>query len=286
LHFGSLVAAVGSYLAARSVSGQWLVRIDDLDPPREIPGAATDILKTLERFGLFWDGPVTYQSQHQEAYAAALARLHAFGLLYPCTCSRAEIAASAQRGSGGMIYPGTCRGRPPKDNGARALRIRVGEREIRFADCIQSTRPHSLQHDTGDFVVRRKDGLFAYHLAVVVDDAAAKISHVVRGNDLLASTPPQIYLQSCLGFATPSYMHLPVARNMRGNKLSKQAHATAIDNQDPSQSLVAALRFLGHEPPAELRAAPTGELLSWAVGAWQLTRVPPSQPDAVSTVFC
>ena len=192
LHFGSLVAALGSYLAARSAAGKWLLRIDDLDPPREIPGAAEGILRTLERFGLEWDETVSHQSRRHEAYLAALAQLSESDLLYPCKCSRAEIAASARRSAGNLIYPGTCRDSRSVGDGPHALRVRVGSEKITFLDRIQQTRPHSLRDSTGDFIVRRRDGLFAYHLAVVVDDAAAGISHVVRGNDLLACTPPQI----------------------------------------------------------------------------------------------
>lgn len=203
LHFGSLVAALGSFLAARSRGGQWFVRIEDVDTPRSLPGAADHILRVLERFGLTWDGSVLYQSQRTDYYQAALEQLETVGLVYPCTCSRRDIAQHLNGDSGELIYPGTCRNGTSRTDREPALRIRTGIRPIRLIDGIQGVYQQCLESQVGDFVVRRTDGLFAYHLAVVVDDAEQAITHVMRGSDLLSSTPRQIYLQRCLGLPPP-----------------------------------------------------------------------------------
>ena len=276
LHFGSLVAAVGSYLEARSSGAQWLVRMEDVDTPRNVPGAADDILRTLERFGFAWDGAVLYQSARLDAYAAALERLQSAGLAYGCACSRKEIADSATRPAvdGGLAYPGTCRAGLPPGRAARAWRLRVAEEEVAFVDRLQGRIAQSLAHDVGDFVLKRADGLFAYQLAVVVDDAFQGITQVVRGADLLASTPRQIWLQRCLGYATPGYAHLPVAANAAGEKLSKQTRAAPLDGGRAAAELVAALRFLGQPVPDALAAAAVADVWAWAAENWSFAAIP------------
>lgn len=275
LHFGSLVAAVGSFLSARSAGGQWLVRIEDLDPPRVVPGAADGILRTLEAFGMAWDGPVMYQSDRGEAYRSALERLRRQGALYPCGCTRREIADSAVGGPGGVAYPGTCRGGLPPGRQPRALRVRVDPAAIAFEDALQGRFSHSLEAECGDFVVRRADGLVAYQLAVAVDDADQGITEVVRGADLLSSTPRQIHLQRLLGLPTPRYLHLPVAVDTAGEKLSKQTRAAAVRSGQAVSLLTRVLAFLGQRPPAELAAVGLDECWRWALAHWRPARIPP-----------
>jgi glutamyl-Q tRNA(Asp) synthetase len=283
LHFGSLAAAVGSYLDARHHNGTWLVRMEDLDTPRCVAGAADDILRTLEAFSLHWDGEIICQSRRSAAYETVLQQLKESGVAYPCCCTRREIADSALHGIDGPVYPGTCRNGIPAGREGRAWRVRtgllpsplvVGERgRIEFDDALQDHITQYLESDIGDFVVKRADGLFAYQLAVVVDDAFQHITHVVRGADLLHSTPRQIYLQRLLGFATPAYMHLPIAVNAQGEKLSKQTLAPAIATDDVVATLIAVLEFLRQQPPAELRQGRVEEVLKWAVGNWQPERM-------------
>jgi len=249
LHFGSLVAAVGSYLQARTHGGQWFVRIEDLDPPREVPGAADDILRTLEAFGFEWDGEVMYQSRRQAAYEAALEKLRRAGALYACGCTRREIADSSVHGIEGPVYPGTCRAGLAPGKSARAWRVRVDGAVIEFDDLLQGKQHCPLATDIGDFVVKRPNGLFAYQLAVVVDDAEQGITEVVRGADLLHSTARQIHLQYLLGLPTPRYLHLPVVLNEQGEKLSKQTFATPIDSANPLPVLRQTLKLLGQTPP-------------------------------------
>ena len=277
LHFGSLVAAVGSYLDARAQGGEWLVRIEDVDGPRTVPGAADGILRTLDGFGFEWDGPVWVQSARVDAYHAALVRLQLDGLVYPCACSRSEIAALATLKSidGGLLYPGTCRGGLGDGKAARAWRLRVPDREFAFVDRVQGAPRQNLEREVGDFVLFRADGQYAYQLAVVVDDAAEGVNAVVRGVDLLDSTARQIWLQQCLGLPTPSYAHLPVAVNAIGEKLSKQTRAPAVDPAQGSRLLGAVCDFLGHPPPREVRGAPLSEFWRWAISAWSIGRVPP-----------
>ena len=268
LHFGSLVAAVGSYLEAKIHNGAWLVRMEDLDTPRCVPGAADDILRTLEAFGLHWDEDVIYQSRRTTAYEEALHQLQRLSAVYPCACTRKEIADSALHGIDGQIYPGTCRNGIPAGREGRAWRVLTDSRPIEFDDTLQGFISQHLEHEIGDFVVKRADGLFAYQLAVVVDDAFQKITHVVRGADLLTSTPRQIYLQQLLGFPTPLYMHLPLAVNARGEKLSKQTMAAPVDAHKPQAALWHALTFLRQAPPAELVGADLKTLWSWATENW------------------
>jgi glutamyl-Q tRNA(Asp) synthetase len=275
LHFGSLVAALGSYLDARAQGGEWLVRIEDLDPPREVPGAATDILRTLEALGLCWDGTVVRQSERGEAYAAALARLERDGATYPCACTRKEIGDAALAGSdGSRVYPGTCRPGLPAGRAARATRLRVSDAEVELDDALQGSVRQRLALEVGDFVLRRADGLIAYQLAVVVDDAAQGITEVVRGADLLDSTPRQILLQRLLGVPTPCYLHLPVATDAAGEKLSKQTLAAPIALARPGAALVAALRFLGQRPDPRYADAPPAELLAIAAAGWDRASIP------------
>ena len=264
LHFGSMVAAIGSYLQARSQGGEWLVRIEDLDPPRETAGASAAILRTLERFGLYWDGEVIYQSQRSAAYIEALDQLQRDGLLYFCRCSRSEY---------GPIYHGHCRHSHARTG---ALRVVTHDEEISFNDGLCGLFRQRLESEIGDFVVRRADGLFAYQLAVVVDDAAQSISEVVRGSDLLDNTPRQIYLQQLFGYPTPSYVHLPIALNGQGQKLSKQTGAAAIDAMPPTQLLLQVLVFLGQQPPSDLAKATLEEMWRWAITHWQLGVIPVS----------
>jgi len=273
LHFGSLIAAVGSYLQARRAGGEWWLRIEDLDPPRVVPGAADAILRTLEAFGFEWDGPVLYQSRRGEAYEAALTALRRAGAIYPCTCSRREIAERARIGAAGPIYPGTCRGGHDPSRRQQSWRLRTAGARIAFLDELQGPVAMDLEAELGDFVVRRADGVFAYHLALVVDDAASGITHVVRGRDLLACTAPQIYLQRQLGLPQPRYLHLPIAVNTLGQKLSKQTHAPALDAARAVPLLARALAFLGHPPPAEAQDS-LAALWRWARANWDPARIP------------
>ena len=241
LHFGSLVAATGSYLEARKNCGEWLVRIEDVDTPRNVPGAAEDILRTLEQYGFQWDGPILYQSTRFSAYEQALETLRAGELLFPCCCSRKDVAE---------VYPGTCRQGLVPGREVRSWRLRVDNQPIEFTDQRTGTYSERLTSTVGDFVLKRADGLFTYQLAVVVDDAFQEISNVVRGADLLTSTCRQIYLQRALQLSTPGYLHLPVVFDPHGDKLSKQTKAVPIptDKQEAVQALRKAFEFLGHIP--------------------------------------
>jgi glutamyl-Q tRNA(Asp) synthetase len=273
LHFGSLIAATGSYLRARTQGGRWLVRMEDIDPPREVPGAADDILRTLEACGLEWDGEVLYQSTRLTAYREVLESLHRQGLAYACTCSRREVAQAA--GPAG-VYPGICRGRRERPGRPHAMRVTVGDGQLTFEDALQGPVSQDLARDIGDFVIRRADGLYAYQLAVVVDDAWQGISEVVRGADLLDSTPRQIRLQQLLGLPTPAYLHLPVAVDpATGQKLSKQNLAPPLDRVRPLPAIVQALAFLGLAPPPELLDGDLASAWQWAVGHFDLARLPP-----------
>lgn len=276
LHFGSLVAAVGSYLDARVNSGEWLVRIEDVDEPRTVPGAADGILRTLEAFGFEWDGEVLVQSRRLDLYHAALVRLQLDGDVYPCACSRREIAVTATRASidGGWVYPGTCRAGLPEGRTARGWRMRVPDRDVSFDDRVQGCIRQNLEHEVGDFILLRADGQYAYQLAAVFDDAQQGVNAVVRGADLLDSTPRQIWLHQRLGVAPPSYAHLPVVTNAAGEKLSKQTRAAAIDPVAGSAVLADALAFLGHSVPPALRGVALAEFWRWAISAWEIGNVP------------
>lgn len=283
LHFGSLVAALGSYLDARAHGGQWLLRIEDVDTQRSVAGATEAIVRTLAGFGFEWDGEVVVQSQRLDLYHAALVRLQLDGDVYPCACSRSAIASATDRRSvdGALLYPGTCRSGLPAGSAARAWRLRVPDREVRFVDRVQGESRQNLERDVGDFVLLRADGLYAYQLAVVVDDAAQGVNAVVRGVDLLDSTARQIYLQQRLGLPMPTYAHLPLAVNAAGEKLSKQTHAAPVSAAQGSAPLLAALRLLGQSVPDELNGVPLAEFWRWAIDSWSLARVP-----AVRAVDC
>ncbi len=268
LHFGSLAAACASYLDARSRGGEWLVRIEDLDPPREVPGAAADILRTLEAFGFAWDNAVCHQSQRTHLYRDALERLIDAGFAYPCACTRREVAASARVGIEGPIYPGRCREGLPPGRAPRAWRLRVPAGTVALHDECFGALAQDVAGEVGDFVLRRADGLTAYQLAVVVDDAAQGITRIVRGADLIDSTQRQILLQRLLGLPTPAYLHVPAAVDAHGHKLSKQTHARALDPADASTALHAVLAFLQQSPPAELARSSPAEILAWASAHW------------------
>ena len=278
-----MVAAVGSFLQARKQNGEWLVRMEDLDPPREAPGAAADILRTLEAFGLHWDGEVMYQSRRGAQYAEALERLKAQGALYPCACSRREIADSSVNGVDGPVYPGTCRDGIAPGRSPRAWRVKVDGQRIEYIDAIQGRLSRNLAQDFGDFIVQRADGFFAYQLAVVVDDAEQGITEIVRGADLIESTPRQIHLQRLLNLPTPNYLHLPVALNARGEKLSKQTLAAPLDSARPLPALLQIMRFLGQEAPKELAEGSIEEFWQWPVGNWDLARIPDALGIVVET---
>ena len=269
LHLGSLMAAVGSYLEARAHGGRWLLRMEDLDPPREMPGAADAILRDLTALGFQWDGPILYQSQRLEAYAAALDQLQREDRVFACACTRSEIADSAVTGIEGPVYPGTCRHGLGPGKVARALRVRVESGDMGFEDALQGPIHQDLVRDIGDFVVRRADGCHAYQLAVVVDDAWTGVTHVVRGADLLLSTPRQLHLQALLGHPRPIYMHLPVLVNAAGEKLSKQTHAAPLDLSRPASALWQALEYLRQSPPQSLRHASIDDVWAWAREHWQ-----------------
>jgi glutamyl-Q tRNA(Asp) synthetase len=275
LHFGSLVAAVASYADARAARGAWLVRIEDVDEPRTRPGAEASILSALESLGFEWDGPVWRQSERQAAYASALERLAHDDRVYACACTRAARAADPVSRIGERIYPGVCRdasaARPPLRS-ARAVRVRVDDEPIAFTDRLYGRQQQRLSTDVGDFIVRRSDGLIAYQLAVVVDDAAQAITDIVRGADLLGSTPRQIHLQRLLGLPTPHYLHVPVAVDAHGRKLSKASASRPLP-RSAVPALMAAWRFLGQLPPDPTPSS-AAEFWAWATVAWRPARLP------------
>jgi glutamyl-Q tRNA(Asp) synthetase len=257
-----MVAALASYLDARSRGDEWLVRMEDVDEPRTVPGADSEILRALEAHGLEWDGEVVYQSRRKEFYQAALEQLRKSGFAYPCSCSRREA---------GDVYPGTCRGGTAPGREARTWRVRIPDEPIAFADRLQGIEWFDLAKLSGDFVIKRGDGFFAYQLAVVVDDAEQGITDVVRGADLLDSTPRQLHLQKLLGYPSPEYLHIPVALNADGQKLSKQTLAPAVDPKLAEPTLRRVLRFLGQpSPPPELHVR---DLLRWSAERWDISLI-------------
>lgn len=272
LHLGSLLAAAASWLDARAAGGEWLVRIEDLDPPREPPGAAEEILRTLDAFGLSWDGEVLFQGRRIDAYEAALERLGAAGWAYPCSCSRKDIeAANRNQGRPGeRVYPGTCRARPAASaRKTRVVRVRTPCEPVVILDRLQGEFGQTLDRDVGDFVLRRREGYIAYQLAVVIDDAMQGITDVVRGTDLLDSTPRQVWLQRLLGCATPRYMHFPVITTPAGVKLSKQTGAAGVDLRANRDIPWRILDLLGQAPPATLQGAAPGEVWAWGASHWR-----------------
>lgn len=272
LHFGSLVAALASFLDARHNGGMWLLRIEDLDPPRESAEAPAQIIAQLQALGLEWDGDILYQSGRLAAYRRALDELTEAGLTYPCTCSRRDV---------GPIYDGICRGKSFDMAEPYAIRFLVGDAEVRLEDRILGPRSWHLDKDVGDFIIRRKDGLLAYQLAVVVDDAFQQVSHVVRGNDLLDSTPKQIALFRSLGYATPSFAHLPVIVDDKGFKLSKQAGAQPIDTSEPVPLLRRALSALGQAPAGDGKLS---TVLDRAITGWNIDRIGTRASIALSSL--
>jgi glutamyl-Q tRNA(Asp) synthetase len=273
LHFGSLVAAVGSYLEAKSHGGEWLLRIDDLDPPRVAPGSISAILHCLERFGFEWDGEVVFQSRRLDAYHGALHRLRRLGLVYPCSCSRSDIAAHGRRGPEGFVYLGLCRHGMPPGKTARTLRLRVQQPNIEIHDGLLGVQACDLVREAGDFVLYRSDRIYAFHLAAAVDDAAYGITDIVRGADLLHSSARQLYLQRVLELPGTAYVHLPVATNTAGEKLSKQTGAPPVDPANPVPILCQALSFLNQPPPPEPDALSLYDLWRFARSTWSLQRV-------------
>jgi glutamyl-Q tRNA(Asp) synthetase len=267
LHFGSLIAAVASYLDARHSGARWLLRIENIDPPREVPGAADWILRLLDIYGFEWDGPVLWQADSCADHEAALASLIDCGMAYPCGCSRRDLAGQPTS-SLGVIYPGTCRG--GTEASECAWRVRTDNTVTRFNDLIQGLRTHALESESGDFIVKRKDGLIAYQLAVVVDDYLNGVTRVVRGIDLIDSTFRQVWLQSLLDFPRPEYAHIPVAVHANGDKLSKLTGAQGLAPDQGSANLFKALIALGQQPLAELADAPVKHIWTWAVENWTL----------------
>lgn len=270
LHFGSLVAALASYLDARAAGGRWLLRMEDLDPPREMPGAQDAILSTLERYGFEWDGTLIRQSDRHAEYAALIDRLFSQGLAYACTCTRKQLEGHAG------IYPGLCRNAGHADEDA-AIRLRVPELQYHFTDRVQGEFCQHLGREVGDFVIRRRDGLFAYQLAVVLDDAWQGITDVVRGADLLDSTPRQLYLQELLGLSQPRYLHVPLIIQPDGHKLGKSYRSPPLPSDQATPLLLRALRALGQPAPTELHCASPQELLQSAIAHWDASRIPRSR---------
>lgn len=276
LHFGSLVAALASYLDARAQGGQWHLRIDDVDQTRSRAAAIEQIPRCLEALGLHWDGPIQYQSKRTARYAQALDALIGQHQAYPCGCSRREILAHAERGPAGMIYPGTCRNGLSAGRSARSWRFKNTAPIIAFVDRAFGEQTTRTDTEMGDFIIRRGDGLYAYHLAMVIDDADLGVTDVVRGADLLPATAPQIALQQALGLPTPRYLHVPVAYDELGRKLSKTNAAPAIDTDQPFATLRQALAFLDQPLPGLNELSSVSELLQWAIAHWML---PPLSPN-------
>ncbi|HEY7945847.1 MAG TPA: tRNA glutamyl-Q(34) synthetase GluQRS [Casimicrobiaceae bacterium] len=281
LHFGSLVAAMASYCDARAHGGEWLLRVEDVDLSRRRAGAADAIAAALAAYGFVWDGDVVRQSERGALYEAALDRLRNRGRLFACACTRKELEAAPPGPSGERVYPGTCRHGLVLGSEGRAWRVAVDDSTIVYADRLQGTQEQRLDRDVGDFVVRRADGLFAYQLAVVVDDAIQGITDVVRGADLLTSTPRQIWLQHQLGFATPEYLHHPVAIDGQGRKLSKETGAARLPD-DPLPALRHAWRFLG-QPDPERQPRSVGDFWRMAHGRWNARALPPVAMLAAGT---
>jgi len=273
LHLGSMFTALASFLQARSNQGQWLLRIDDIDTPRVAAGAADDIKRTLERHALYWDQTEFLQSQGTEAYEQALQQLDANGRLYPCSCSRKDLASLHRNNSEPAVYPGTCRNANRSRKQPHALRMCTENVAVKACDLLQGPQHWDIERECGDFIVLRRDGIVSYHLATVIDDWLSGVSEVLRGVDLLESTPLQIHLQRLLGLTSPSYLHVPVIANRQGIKLSKQNLAEAVDDSNPSITLVQLLTLLKQRPPEELHSAPPEEILAWAVQNWDVSKL-------------
>lgn len=280
LHFGSLVAALGSFLDARAHRGRWLLRIEDLDPPRVVTGAADTIRWQLEGLGLVWDEEIVYQSERRAAYDEAFDLLRQNGALYRCDCSRKQLLERARLGPEGPIYPGTCRLRDV-DGQQAAWRLRTPDHPIICRDRLLGEHAIDVRSRLGDFIIRRNDGIYAYQLAVVVDDARQGVTDIVRGVDLWWSTPRQIWLQALLRLPHPRYLHLPLVKNAAGEKLSKQTLAPAIEPQQAVPLLLDALVFLGQRPPDALRRGRRTDVLQWAVEHWRPDSIPLPSVESV-----
>ena len=268
VHFGTLVAAVGSYLQARKQDGKWLLRMEDVDTTRKVEGADIDILHTLDAFGFEWHGEIIYQSQRNKHYQQALDQLISRSLIFPCSCSRKQLAESE---SG--VYPGNCRNRKLSNKDEHALRIHAANIDIEFNDAVMGRQTQNIERQCGDFILRRRDSLFAYQLAVVVDDALQNITEVVRGADLLDSTARQIYLQQQLAYPTPGYCHLPLAIDATGNKISKSEGAAKVDIRNREKLICSVLKFLAQEPPADLSDAALDDIWNWAITHWDIDKI-------------
>jgi len=279
VHFGTLIAAVGSYLQAKKNNGRWLIRIEDVDTTRAISGADNEILNTLEAFGFEWQDEIIYQSRREQFYREALDYLTAKNLTFPCVCSRKKLSET-----GTDIYPGSCRDRRFPEKKTHAIRLLAKDTHIEFNDRVMGKQAQNIQQQCGDFILRRRDGLFAYQLAVVVDDALQNITEVVRGADLLDSTPRQIYLQQLMGYNTPEYCHLPLVVDIHGNKISKSEGAARVNIKHKEKLLVAALDFLGQQPAEDLSSASLDEIWDWAIKHWQVNQLPTQQKVQIHAV--
>ena len=285
LHFGSLVAALASYCQARAGGREWLLRIEDVDTPRVVEGSEARILRALEAFGFDWDGPVLRQSDRFEYYREALEQLRRQGDSFACECSRRSLREQGvTSGVLGQIYPGNCRDRQLSgtDHSIRMNTAQAGT--VEFDDVVYGRFALDLEREVGDFVLRRRDGIYAYHLAVVVDDEQQGVDEIVRGADLLENTCLHIHLQRRLGYQTPTYVHLPLVNNADGVKLSKQTGALALDFDQAASLLAAALRHLGQQPPPELKQAQATEVLAWAIANWRIERIPVERPAAAEAL--
>ncbi len=273
LHFGSLLAALASFLRARQQGGRWLVRIEDIDPPRQPPDSCEQILKALKAHGLEWDGSLDFQSSHSSYYDDAIAQLQHSKLAYPCTCSRSQIKDSGAREELeglGPVYPGTCSETPLLTHKKSALRMRVDQAVVTFADLVQGQVSQDLRRQSGDFLIKRRDGLYSYSLAVAVDDARQEITEVIRGADLLQQTPRQIFVMGHLGYRPPRYGHVLLATDVSGQKLSKQSGAPALDNSRPVENLIMAMRVLGMSTTPDMSGLSLARLLDWGVANFRL----------------
>jgi glutamyl-Q tRNA(Asp) synthetase len=268
VHYGTLVAAVGSYLQAKKNNGEWIIRMEDVDTTRRVKGSDSEILKTLEAFGFQWQGEIVYQSQRTELYKHALEQLISQKLIFPCLCSRKQLVKIDS-----SIYPGTCRSRLPPETNPHALRIHANDIDITFNDYVMGRQTQNIKHECGDFIIKRRDGLFAYQLAVVVDDALQGITEVVRGADLLSSTNRQIYLQQQLNYATPLYCHLPLAVDKKGNKISKSAGTARVDIRHKEKLLISVFTFLGQPVPNDLEKSSLDDIWKWAIQNWDVQLV-------------
>lgn len=277
VHFGTLIAAVGSYLQAKKNNGDWLIRIEDVDTSRAIKGADSDILHTLASFGFEWDDEIIYQSKQTQHYQNVLDLLTTQALTFPCVCSRKQLFDQD-------IYPGTCRSRRYPEKKPHAIRLTAQETSVEFNDLVMGKQSQNIRQQCGDFVIRRSDGLFAYQLAVVVDDARQNITEIVRGADLLDCTPRQIYLQQQLNYRTPDYCHLPLAVDATGNKISKSAGGAKVDVAHKEKLLVKTLAFLGQKPPGDLSLSSIDDIWVWAIKHWQVEQIPQQQKIQIHAV--